>query len=143
MNYLRILPFIFLLFACQDNVTCKECASCGKDLNVHHETLAEAVERKEKQAIPLDDLKEEIEKIEATYGEQWDFCDCVVKGDSLNKAISAGKLSDAAFDRLSKRFDEIELRCKVFKMQDPNRTPEERLAHEKKVKDCLENFGDK
>jgi hypothetical protein len=41
------------------------------------------------------------------------------------------------------RFDEIERLCKVFKMQDPNRTPEERLAHEKKVNACLDNYGDK
>jgi hypothetical protein len=143
MHYLRILPFIFLFCACQENTACEDCASSGKVVNVRQETLAEAIERKEKHDFPLDDLKEEIEKIEAAYGEQWDFCDCVEKGDSLNKAISAGKLSDVAFDRLSKRFDEIELRCKVFKMQDPNRTPQERLAHEKKVNDCLENFGEK
>jgi hypothetical protein len=110
---------------------------------VQQESLAEAIEREEKGNVQRDALNEEIEKIEAAYGEQWDFCDCVIKGDSLNTAISAGKLSDAEFDRLSKRFDEIELRCKVFKMQDPNRTPDERLAHEKKVQDCLENFGDK
>jgi len=143
MHYLRFLPFFFLFFSCRENTTCEECSTCGKDLNVPQETLSEAIERKESGVTPQNDLREEIEKIEATYGEQWDFCDCVVKGDSLNKAISGGKLSDAAFDRLSKRFDEIELRCKVFKMQDPNRTPEERLAHEKKVNDCLENFGDK
>ncbi|MEN9398943.1 MAG: hypothetical protein RL632_44 [Bacteroidota bacterium] len=143
MHYLRIIPLILLVFACRENATCKDCASCGKDLNVHQETLAEAIERKEGGVSKQDDLQDDIEKIEAEYGEQWDFCDCVVKGDSLNTAISAGKLSDAAFERLSKRFDEIELRCKVFKMQDPNRTPDERLAHEKKVQDCLENFGDK
>ena len=124
-------------------MTCEDCSTCGKDLNVQQESLAEALEREKIGNVHRDELKEEIEKIEATYGAQWDFCDCVMKGDSLNTAISAGKLSDAEFNRLSKRFDEIELRCKVFKMQDPNRTPEERLAHEKKVNDCLENFGDK
>jgi hypothetical protein len=143
MNYLRILPLIFLFFACRENHTCKNCTSCGKDLNVHHETLAEAIEREESGLDHQDGSKEGIKKIEAEYGKQWDFCDCVSKGDSLNKAIADGKLSDAAYDRLMKRFDEIERRCKVFKIQDPNRTPEERLAHEKKVNACLENYGDK
>ena len=110
---------------------------------MHLETLSEAIERKRKGAVDGDELKVLVETMEVKYGEQWDFCDCVAKGDSLNKAISLGKLSDADFDRLSKRFDEIELRCKVFKMQDPNRTPEERLIHEKKVNDCLEKIGDK
>jgi hypothetical protein len=143
MKILRILSLLGLMYACQEHAPCPDCTSCGKDLNVHQETLSEAIERKRKGTVDGDELNVLAEKIEGKYGEQWDFCNCVVKGDSLNKAISSGKLSDAAFDRLSKRFDEIELRCKVFKMQDPNRTPEERLIHEKKVQDCLENIGDK
>jgi hypothetical protein len=107
------------------------------------ETLDEALERSNSTPRPSDDIKESSKKIEARYGEQWDFCDCVVKGDSLNKAIAAGKLSDKEFDRISKRFDEIELRCKVFKIQDPSRTPEERLMHEKRVKQCLDNYDNK
>ena len=143
MKILRILSLLGLMYACQEHAPCPDCTSCGKDLNVHQETLSEALERNEQGVVIDDELKESVYRIEGKYGDQWDFCDCVVKGDSLNKAISGGKLSDVAFDRLSKRFDEIELRCKVFKMQDPNRTPEERFIHEKKVNDCLEKFGDK
>ena len=143
MKILRILSLLGLMYACQEHAPCPDCTSCGKDLNVHQETLSEALERNEQDVVIDDEFKESVDRIEGKYGEQWNFCDCVVKGDSLNKAISTGKLSDAAFDRLSRRFDEIELHCKVFKMQDPNRTPEERLNHEKKVQDCLENIGDK
>lgn len=143
MKILRLLSLIGVLCACQEQPPCPDCTSCGKDLNVQQETLSEALERHEQGVAVDDELEKVVERMEEKYGEQWDFCDCVVKGDSLNKAIASGKLSDAAFDRLSKRFDEIELRCKVFKLQDPSRTPEERLAHEKKVNDCLENYGDK
>ncbi len=143
MKILRFLSISFLFLACQDNSTCSDCGSCGKNLNVKVETLDEALERGGATPQPSDDVKESTKRIEAQYGEQWDFCDCVNKGDSLNKAIAAGKLSDDAFDRLSRRFDEIERRCKAFKIEDPSRTPQERIAHEKRVKDCLENYADK
>jgi hypothetical protein len=143
MKILRILFLFGALCACQEQAPCPDCTNCGKDLNVHHETLSEALARHEKVGTVDDEIEKIVERMEEKYGEQWDFCDCVVKGDSLNKAISSGKLSDAAFELLSKRFDEIELHCKVFKLQDLNRTPEERLIHQNKVKVCLENYGDK
>ena len=143
MKILRFLSISVIFLGCQDNSTCSDCGSCGKNLNVTVETLDEALDRSNSTPKPSDDLKESTKRIKAQYGEQWDFCDCVVKGDSLNKAIAAGKLSDEEFDRISKRFDEIELRCKVFKIQDPSRTPEERLMHEKRVKQCLENYDNK
>jgi len=86
------------------------------------------------------DFKETLVKIEKEHGEQWDFCTCVVKNDSINKAFSQ-PVSDAAFDKLSARFDEIDKRCKAFLAQNPNVTPEERAKHEKKVKKCLKEAG--
>jgi len=141
MHYLRFVPFFFLFFACRENTTCEDCSTCGKDLNVPQETLAEAIERKESGVTPQNDLREEIEKIETTYGEQWDFCDCVIKGDSLNKALTNDKLSDKELDLILKRFDEIDKKCQAFKIIDPNRTPKERSLHEKKVKKCLKEAG--
>lgn len=87
------------------------------------------------------ELKASIKKIEAKYGEQWDFCNCVVKGDSINKAFAKPNIPDKEFERLSARFDEIDEKCQAFRIQDANRTPEERAAHEKKVKKCLKAAG--
>lgn len=78
-------------------------------------------------------------KIEEKYGEQWGFCDCAIKGDSINKAFSIPNLPDAEFERLSKRFDEIDAKCQAFHIQDPSRTPDQREAHEKKVRKCLKD----
>jgi len=86
------------------------------------------------------EFKENLAKIEKVHGEQWDFCTCVVKNDSINKAFSQ-PVSDAQFDRLSLRFDEIDQRCKAFLLQSPNVTPEERIKHEKKVRNCLKEAG--
>lgn len=87
------------------------------------------------------ELQESIAKIEEKYGEQWDFCDCVVKGDSINKAFSKPNLPDAEFERLSARFDVIDEKCQAFRIQDANRTPEQREQHEKKVRKCLKAAG--
>lgn len=104
------------------------------------EALSTEVNEKKRKNDSLE-LKESIKKIEAKYGEQWDFCDCVVKGDSINKAFLKPNLPDKEFDRLSKRFDEIDEKCQAFRIQDANRTPEERIIHEKKVKKCLRAAG--
>lgn len=87
------------------------------------------------------EFKENLVKIEKQFGEQWGFCDCVIKGDSINKAFSNPNLPDKEFDRLSERFDEIDEKCKAFRIQNPNVTPEERAKHEKKVKKCLKEAG--
>ncbi len=86
------------------------------------------------------EFKQSLAKIERIHGEQWDFCTCVVKNDSINKAF-AKPVSDKEFDRLSDRFDVIDSKCKAFLAQSPNVTPEERIAHEKKVKKCLKAAG--
>lgn len=86
------------------------------------------------------EFKENLEKIEKKHGEQWDFCTCVVKNDSINKAV-AQPLSDEEFERLSERLDVIDNHCKAFLTQNPNQTPEERIKHEKQVKKCLKEAG--
>jgi hypothetical protein len=80
---------------------------------------------------------ENHDKIVKTYGEQWGFCECVIANDSINKATQKN-LSDKDMDRLLERWDYVEQKCKEF-LTSPNTTPEERLAHEKKVKKCLKN----
>jgi hypothetical protein len=86
------------------------------------------------------DVDESIQVIVQKYGTQWDFCDCVRKGDSLNKALQNPSLSEVETDNLLKRFEVIDQRCQAFKITDPNRTPRERKEHERKVKKCLSNY---
>ena len=81
-----------------------------------------------------------LAEIEKKHGQQWNFCKCVIKNDSINKAFM-NELSDAAFDKLSLRFDVIDAKCKAFLAQNPNQTPDDRARHEKKVRDCLRAEG--
>lgn len=135
---------LLLLISCSKKEPCADCGECGLNLNVQDQSLGEALgESKTIQTTGIDttELKESIALIEEKYGEQWDFCNCVVKGDSINKAFSKPNLPDAEFDRLSDRFDEIDEKCQAFRVQDANRTPEQREQHEKKVRKCLRDAG--
>lgn len=135
---------LLLLISCSEKKHCEECADCGLNLNVPEVSLDDALGKAKSShstGIDTTELKESIALIEEKYGEQWDFCNCVVKGDSINKAFSKPNLPDAEFDRLSKRFDEIDEKCQAFRVQDANRTPEQRDQHEKKVRKCLRDAG--
>ena len=85
----------------------------------------------------VDETLETENIIEAKYGEQWEFCDCVVKNDSINKAVEEAP-DDADFDAIFARMEVIDQHCKGM-LATPNTTPEERDAHERKVRKCLKN----
>lgn len=144
MKITYLLFILILLFSCSEKEPCKDCGGCSFTFEESDESLEAALENannSQNNGIDTNELQESIAKIEEKYGEQWDFCDCVVKGDSINKAFSKPNLPDAEFDRLSKRFDEIDEKCQAFRIQDANRTPEQRELHEKKVKKCLREAG--
>ena len=139
------MVFIFfgsLLLSCNSKTPCEECKSCQLfNYDNEQHSLVESVQKLNTDSISTtsntEDLQQSFAVIKKKYGEQWDFCDCVVKGDSLNRAINKNNLSDEELDKLLLRFDEIDKKCQVFKIIDPNRTPKERAIHEKKVKTCL------
>jgi hypothetical protein len=105
-------------------------------LNIDSEYDLETVDRKHQK-----EFMENLSKIEDKYGTQWDFCTCVVKNDSINRAIMNPAVSDAQMDILFERSEAIDKKCQAFLVQSPNQTPEERYKHEKKVKDCLKKAG--
>jgi len=80
------------------------------------------------------EVQEAHKEIVKKYGIQWDFCTCVQKSDSVNKALM--EASDDRFDEVMERSEYIDSKCKGLLIQ-PNGTPEERYKHEKKVKKCL------
>lgn len=139
-NILKICFVISLLFleSCDSN---KSQTFTDNKLD-QNDSLSRLLKRSDSIGLTRIDKKEKkesIRRIERKYGEQWDFCDCVRKGDSVNKALKVGNLSDKKLDQLMCRFDEIDKKCQAFKIMDPHRTPEDRELHEKKVRDCLNN----
>jgi hypothetical protein len=87
------------------------------------------------------EFAENLIKIEKEDGIQWDFCKCVVKNDSLDKAFKQDGLSDLRVDDLMKRLDFIEIKCQAYLIQNTQITPDQRADHEKKVQDCLKEAG--
>ncbi|GAB5418598.1 MAG: hypothetical protein Crog4KO_03550 [Crocinitomicaceae bacterium] len=104
-------------------------------LDIDSEYDMETVDRKHQK-----EFMENLAKIEDEFGEQWDFCTCIVKNDSINKA-SMQDLPDPQFDKLMDRMDYVDNKCKAFLVQSQSQTPEERYIHEQKVKKCLKAAG--
>ena len=147
MKYSKIyIIFLFLaiLTSCSQTETNSEVIKIETDDTTQVEVIQEDItpEQAVVEAIKKDksvdvDFKENKKEIEKVYGEQWDFCHCVVVNDSIDKAVKSGNFDD----KLMERFDEVEVKCKSFLVMDNSRTPEERMLHEKKIKNCLRDAG--
>ena len=137
----RLLLFALLtLTACGGSG--KECRDCDAAKN---DTVAPVQDP----AIPMvqdtaiaasEELKDNHAKIVKKYGEQWDFCKCVVANDSITDAAEKGTLTDKQYEVLMSRWEYVDLKCKELTTFD-NTTPEEREKHEKRVNKCLRQNG--
>lgn len=123
------------------------CFSCTEKKSKTNSTSTE------KQLVKIDSLKPEIKEIKIIskknektenhtkiiekFGEQWDFCTCVLANDSINSAFEK-TVTDAETNKLMKRWEHVEIKCKEF-LTSENKTPEQRIEHELKVKKCLKN----
>lgn len=123
------------------------CFSCTEKKSKTNSTSTE------KQLVKKDSVKPEIKEIKIIskknektdnhnkiiekFGEQWDFCKCVLANDSINSAFEK-TVTDAATNKLMKRWENVEVKCKEF-LTSENKTPEQRIEHELKVKKCLKN----
>jgi PBP1b-binding outer membrane lipoprotein LpoB len=142
--FLKTIPFsilisFFLLSCKNDSVQENKSAEKVDTLKVKQDSVQEVKESPKKIEIISEkaEKKEIHEKIVEQFGEQWDFCNCVTKNDSINKAFEKN-LSDKQSEKLMARWEYVENKCKEF-LTNSNTTPEERLEHELKVKKCLKN----
>lgn len=93
----------------------------------------------EKKSVAVE-MKENHEKIVKKYGEQWDFCTCVVANDSINTAFEKGGMTPKQEEKVMARWEVVDQKCKEL-LTTPNTTPEERAKHDKKVMKCLKQNG--
>jgi hypothetical protein len=140
----KSLPVFFiltlLLISCVDQKK-EEKLPSTQEKSKDSTSNAQITSKEKKKTVQVIDPKtEKLEvhaKIVAKYGEQWDFCNCVMKNDSINKALEK-TLTDKQTDKLMVRWEYVDTKCKEF-LTTPNTTPEERSKHEWKVKQCLKN----
>lgn len=136
--YFPLLFLAFILFSCGSN---EECTDCQMDVK------ADTLEKKDDLTVALKDtatekksveveMKENHAKIVQKYGEQWDFCTCVIANDSINTAFEKGGMTPKQEEKLMARWEHVDNKCKEL-LTTPNTTPDERARHEKKVRKCL------
>ena len=138
MKKVQVLFVCFLILAsCESNKTESKPVDRSKQQKeiVEKKTGDNLLNVKEKPKRNLKEKQVNHEKIVSKYGEQWDFCSCVQANDSINRASQKG-LNEKQAELLMKRWEVVEIKCKEF-LTNPNRTPEERELHEKKVAKCL------
>lgn len=152
MRHLLFIAFTFLLCACGDDSTknasgngATSTEAHGNEIDSVKSTVVSHVDESMLGEHHKKEFYENLKKIESQWGVQWDFCTCVIKNDSINKAInnlvSKDHYSEAQLDKLIVRSDTIEKRCKSFISQDPSQTPSQREEHEAKIRKCLKEAG--
>lgn len=142
----KCLPkfFFYFLFSCF-LFSCSEekpsnCTYCGENLNYGNSSSGVLIDESnglitiDTVSGPDEQFEENKRKIEAKYGEQWDFCHCIVANDSLDRMVKANVDLDEKF---MARFEEVSNKCQAFLVQSPNITPDERAKHEQKARRCL------
>lgn len=147
---MKTVPLTVLLLVLLSITACsgeEKCSTCELEEN-NQDTLAPVTENLnttlqnaevEKKAV-VQEMKENHEKIVQKYGEQWDFCTCVVKNDSINDAFEKGGMTPKQEEQLMARWEYVDSKCKEL-LTTPNTTPEERARHDKKVLKCLKANG--
>jgi hypothetical protein len=131
---------VFLIVGCKNEPKETSASKINAD---SISVIKDKVLEKKSSTKKIEIVNEKTEKVEnhvkivEKYGEQWDFCSCVIKNDSINKAFEKN-LTDKQSEKLMSRWEFVENKCKEF-LTTPNTTPEEREAHEFKVKRCLKN----
>ncbi len=140
--YFQLLLLSLLVVSCGSNEACKDCETeKATDTIAKADNLEAALKDTitEKKSVAIEN-KENHEKIVKKYGEQWDFCTCVVANDSINDAFEKGNMTPKQEEKLMARWEYVDNKCKEL-LTTPNTTPEERAKHDKKVMKCLKQNG--
>lgn len=140
--YFQFLFLALFFVSCSSNEGCKECeVDMAKDTISETDDLTTALKDTavEKKSVTVE-MKENHEKIVKKYGEQWDFCTCVIANDSINDAFEKGGMTPKQEEKIMARWEVVDQKCKEL-LTTPNTTPEERAKHDKKVMKCLKQKG--
>jgi hypothetical protein len=138
-KFVALASLLYLFIGCGPQ-KCKECEVTlrqAKDTVVVDDLAAALIN--DTATTPTGEQKEIHEKIVKKYGEQWDFCTCIVANDSITDAFEKN-LTPAQEKKLLARWDYVDRKCKELTTFD-NTTPEERARHEKRVNKCLKQNG--
>lgn len=114
----------------KDNVT-SDTTSVDKDILQTEEIDTTAT----KDYVSEEDAMEELNK----EHKQLTFCECVAKQKELDDAMETEEDDAKVMELLDEMERLVNEECKVLTVS-PNRTPDERAAHKRKVQKCLQNL---
>jgi hypothetical protein len=140
-KYSIILVALGMLYSCGSD-TCEDCQVKDEPVkdSVAVDPMQDALSKDTAVVLaPTKEMAENRKKIEKKYGEQWDFCTCIIANDSITDAFEK-KLTPQQEQKLMERWDYVDRKCKELTTFDQT-TPEERTKHEKRVKKCLKEHG--
>ena len=128
---------VFVSFSCSEKK--KESTNSNSETKIDSSLITPIDSSKVKIVLPETSEQDSQEKrIVSKYGEQWSFCDCIKKIDSLNKQSQKEGLSNEKLESILLEFDLMEKKCKSI-LSNPSHTPSQRRKHEQRVKECLKN----
>ncbi len=135
MKLILLMIIALLFFSCGSESSSNTLEpQVSNELELKDEKIINASPSDNKKSA-ITEKKENQQKIIQKYGEQLDFCSCIHFHDSLNNAAQKD-LTEQQIDKLLSRWEQIEVKCKEL-VNTEHRTPEERLAHERRVQKCL------
>jgi len=140
MKTLTLFSFALLLFvSCGSDKKCTDCDKPKVEKDTIVDPMAEALKNDTAAVDNTQERGEIHQKIVKKYGEQWDFCKCVIANDSITDAVEKG-IKPQDEEKFMARWDYVDRKCKELTTFD-NTTPEERMKHEKRVNKCLKDAG--
>lgn len=142
-NFFLLVTIALFMISCGSGGECKECKK-KKDEPVKDTVVDSMEEALKNDTVSTVGMTKEQKinhvKIVKKYGEQWDFCKCVIATDSIDDAVENSKLTDDQVTKLMERWDYVDKKCKELTTFE-NQTPDERAKHDKNVIKCLKEHG--
>lgn len=139
-TYISLFVFSIFIVGCSGDNDAEETNSQGEHvenvdstMNDQDSSMIEEIDTASNEEYVSEE--DEMEKLNEEH-KQLTFCDCVKKQKELDDAMELEEDDAKLMDILDEMERLVNEECKVLTVG-PNRTPDERAAHKRKVRKCL------
>lgn len=139
-TYISLFVFSIFIVGCSGDNDAEETNSQGEHvenvdstMNNQDSSMIEEIDTASNEEYVSEE--DEMEKLNEEH-KQLTFCDCVKKQKELDDAMELEEDDAKLMDILDEMERLVNEECKVLTVG-PNRTPDERAAHKRKVRKCL------
>ena len=145
MRFFFAVFFCLVLFSCsQTSKDKKRSIDSSKNIVSQNEELTsshnEKLETEDYSPNDILEKKKNLETVDSSLNSkknnEWDFCDCISKKDSINSLLA--NVTDIDLDDVLSFSEIVDKKCKGFFEYDVSNV-NQRKKHKKKVADCINN----